>query len=492
MAASIRTPQSSDPNAWERYYSALVTRAVLDGELPSKAGPPIAEQVRSEWALQFPTETFPLKFLSPASRSAIDVQGISDQTREEGKGAWVVIARPEDDRSLFPEDERVTPTELRDMAAVYDPEFRVASVVMPNGGPAHFTGEWDQWIPGTVRALSFDSYNLWALVRDSGGSIAWMVQNEKILNRSLRYWPQLPELEGSPPYLRHLALLTGEPPGIPNMPPMTEFFPRAEAQMASSEVIKSELEQLPTRSRSMVDLPETTRSLTMSDEKKKAAPAGLDGKPDTSNEQSVDLEEFSKVLIAQVSEVVDEKLKALQPKPKADDQDPPTIGEQIKSAMSDVLEPMRAELKQLKDDAAQSAKASRNARIRSSLDDLVRQGRLSPFDRKLHEDLLLSDAISDEMVQKTLDELGKRPVQLHRTAAQLTDPDSGNVVNLPAELTAPPGVGAGDPTDARIVLAAAAKAREAKSEDERFRIFKEELLSNYGENGSSELFPSLN
>ena len=90
---------------------------------------------------------------------------------------------------MFPEAERITPELLRGLAESYNPQtIHRAAVVLPEGGPSHWTGEFAKTTAGDVDGVEFDGYFLWALVRERGGRLTQAVE-DGLGNRSIRWWP---------------------------------------------------------------------------------------------------------------------------------------------------------------------------------------------------------------------------------------------------------------------------------------------------------------
>jgi len=154
---------------------------------------------------------------------------------------WAVLARVEDEDSLFPPAERLDPAFFRAMVESYDSDFRKAPVISGydpktgTAGPAHWVGE--NLAPlGFVRALNFDGLNLWGQIEEINGRVTDAVANG-FLQRSIGFWRRSPEVDGRP-YLRHFALFGGEQPGIPNLPPLDQYF-SADAGEVQGRIVAS-------------------------------------------------------------------------------------------------------------------------------------------------------------------------------------------------------------------------------------------------------------
>ena len=143
---------------------------------------------------------------------------------------WTLLARIEDEDSLFPPEERLDASFFKEIAETYDPDFRQAPVISGydpktgTAGPSHFVGE-DLAPLGFIRALSFDGTNLWGSIEEIKNRVTDAVA-DGFLQRSIGFWRKSPEVDGRA-YLRHFALLGGEQPGIPNLPPLDQYFSAA-------------------------------------------------------------------------------------------------------------------------------------------------------------------------------------------------------------------------------------------------------------------------
>lgn len=139
-----------------------------------------------------------------------------------GPPRWMVLARIEDDRSDFPADQRITHRTLDELVDTFDPEWRRVPIICAQGRdiPAH----WADPLPpvGEIVALDRDLINLWGHVRSVIDPILGIPRLDLCVahgfnDRSIGFHTGTNETEGRAA-LFHLALLGGEPPGIPNMP----------------------------------------------------------------------------------------------------------------------------------------------------------------------------------------------------------------------------------------------------------------------------------
>lgn len=146
-----------------------------------------------------------------------------------GQTAWVILSRVEGEDSNYPQDKRVRAEILRDVAENYDPKHRRAPIVQAVEGitgRAHEKGELNPPI-GWVEELSFDGLNLWARVRDVNGNLSRHIDNG-LVRGSVWIWPGDQESDGHW-WLRHFALIAGQPTGTPGLPHLDEFFSAVEA-----------------------------------------------------------------------------------------------------------------------------------------------------------------------------------------------------------------------------------------------------------------------
>ncbi len=149
-----------------------------------------------------------------------------DQGLQFGPARWLVMARTEDNRSDFPSEARITPSIVVDFVATFDPSRRRVPIICAQGRniPAHFT---DTLPPvGEITALDRDRINLWGAARSIIDPVLGVPRLDLCVSsgyndRSIGFLKASRETDGRP-NLFHLALLGGEPPGVPNMPSLAE------------------------------------------------------------------------------------------------------------------------------------------------------------------------------------------------------------------------------------------------------------------------------
>lgn len=185
----------------------------------------------------------------PGDAKAVADQGIMDD-RAAGKDTvgdpWIVLARVEGDDSIIPKKDRLTADDLRAMAESYDPNHRKAPIVLTHKGEQSL---------GYIEATDFDGVNLLGLpsqIQDADGEgLVTKAVSHGWIERSIRFWRNSPELEGRPPYLIHVALLSGEAPAQHSLPPLSDVFSRS---LPEAEVFCD---------RSLLDEPDTTQEIPM-------------------------------------------------------------------------------------------------------------------------------------------------------------------------------------------------------------------------------------
>lgn len=301
---------------------------------------------------------------------------------------WIVLARVEDGDSLFADDP-ITADMLRSMAENYDPDLRMAPVISgydPEAGaagPSHWTGEWSPPL-GFIRGLQFDGLNLWGQVEelrnDDGDPLVTDYVVRGFWQRSIGWWRSLPELFDRKPkdraYLRHVALLGAEPPGIPNLPPLTEYFMRSVGDPMKGRIVAA----APACVRHLLDTP------------RPAIPPAPGAEPQTEEVEMT--EEQIRAMVAQ------ELQRALGP----------ALGESLRTAVEGALAPLnqRLETVQTASESARTALQAELDRLRAAgttarFEGLVRSGRLTPAQRASEEEFL--QGLDAERIAKRLDQL---------------------------------------------------------------------------------------
>lgn len=428
------TPNTADWEKLRAYFVSTEMEPTADnpnGLTPAQAAEQGDARLANAFRSMFPGQRLPLQISQPtqSARTAPLPGGIKTK---DGR-TWLVISRPEDGRSKFKPQDWIQSGELADMARSYSPDtIHKAPVILPNGGPAHLTGEYAQSVPGQVDALDFDGYFLWALVSENGKGVSKAVANG-MSTRSIGSWLSNPEAGGKP-YLRHLAI-TAEPAGTSNLGPMEQFFTRT---------LSKSLQDAPARMRTINDLPIVERSIDMAD--------------DTKEVESIDLEKLTKEITENVTRSV---LAAVKNDRKREDNPVPEL---VRTAVAEALKPVLDKQTALEtrfaaaaDAANKSAKEARATRVRTSLDDLVRDRRLVPKEREDWEKVLLNDALPEAAIEETLTSLKARTqAQPSRPIEQLKDLP-GVTPAMIAEFEPYPGTAGAPVQDMELVLKARAE-----------------------------------
>lgn len=358
---------------------------------------------------------------------------------------WIVLARIEGDESIFRKEDRITADELRAMAESYDPNWRLAPVISGynekvSAGPGHFEGEFHPPL-GFVRGLDFDGLNLWGLIDEQEGEdgvgrvSAYVAQG--FLQRSIGWWRKSPEV-GDRPYLRHVALLGGEQPGIPNLPSLGEYF----RSVAGGDELQGRIvASAPFCVRNMVDNPRL------------ATPP--EGAEKTKGDEIMD-ETQVRSLVASIM--------AEQPKPAS----ATDIASAVKAAVDAAVAPLNAQIETLRTEqkaietrVTENVEAARTAEIDRRVDGLVSSGRLSPAEAKDERELF--DGLGHEKITKRLATLERRAPNLRiSTPASIEIGEGEDVVSVPLDQRAYslPGIQvAVDPTGIRAVAEAKASSQ---------------------------------
>lgn len=381
---------------------------------------------------------------------------------------WMVLARIEGDDSLFADDP-ITEKELRDMAGSYDPEFRKAPIITgydPDGGasgPSHWVGEFNAPL-GFATALAFDGLNLWGEVEqrydEDGVGLVEKAVAKGFLQRSIGWWRKLVEVKNKP-YLRHIALLGGEPPGIPNLPPLDQYF-----RSMVGEQLGRVVENAPYCVRNMFNAPRPA-----------ASPASRGG---NTEEKAMEIDE--KQLEQIVARTVASTLKAER------EANPPVdvakaSEEAVARAMAPLnekIEKMTEELEKERERTAASLLETRTAEIGRRLDALVESGRVTPAEAK--EERSFYEGLAHEKVQARLDTLERRAPnarlsQQYRGIEVGSGDDAATVEIDRRNYSLPEGETLVDPTSLRAV----AEARHLAGEDAT--KFRSTLLKVAGSGG---------
>lgn len=441
----VPVPSSREPVlAWEQ-LRALYVAEEMEARKASPATVAAAADVRFEAAARGVVgEALPLKVQAQlAARSAGDHPG---RLHPDDQRSWLIVSRPEDGRSQFLPDDRIKHRTLADLATSYDPALHRAPVVIPQGGPAHFTGEFGPPV-GQVEALEFDGYFLWALVADPQGKLARSVA-DGYDTRSIRWWESFPAAEGKP-YLRHLAV-TAEPAGTPGLGNLDQFLSRSDAD------VRSEWASLKTHCRTLPDLP-TERSDTMADPKETATQPGDKGGQERTEPQARWFEPLAKdeTFLRTLAQGLAGPLKELL-KPQAEQTPTAPDPEAIRTAVDAAV---KAAVKPIQEEAETSRREAKRTRIDAALDELQREGRIIPAQRTdLAEDLL---NLADDKLAGRLEKMRGYPAIYAglRNTIQHVEED-GKVLGIGQAFRSPEG----DMPDPAFLRSLAEKARAADKE----------------------------
>lgn len=144
------------------------------------------------------------------------------------------VAKVEGPWSFYKPADRITADLLRAIAMSYDPAKRRAKVVCGYdpatgaAGKAHVAGMYLP-SPGVIEAAQFDEADQVLRVKISqnqnhaGKPAVRELVKMGFDGVSIKWMPKS-DLPGAPPYLEHVALLSGEVPGTPGIPPLSQVF----------------------------------------------------------------------------------------------------------------------------------------------------------------------------------------------------------------------------------------------------------------------------
>lgn len=376
---------------------------------------------------------------------------------------WVVLARVEDGDSLFADDPITAPM-LAEMARVYDPKVRMAPVISGydpstnTAGPAHFSGEYTPPL-GYVRALEFDGMNLWGAIEEIRGDDGQGLVSERVakgfLQRSIGFWPAMPDFPGKrkPPYLRHLALLGGEPAGIPNLPPLTEYFVATMGEQNGRIVAGAGFAV-----RHLLDTP------------RPAVPATET--PTPKEEDTMTPEEIR----AEIASAVAAATASLKP-------DSAAIATAIGEAVRSAVEPLSTQLTELRSVTQANQKDGLRTEVERRFEALVQSGRLDPAERAAEQEFLAD--LAPEKVRSRLDHLETRTPRLNPRSLsevrvlEVADDEGKNVVSFAARRYMLPQGGRPPAAEDMKLLAEAKRAAggdPAKFREAAYRLSGEELM----------------
>ena len=150
------------------------------------------------------------------------------ETLTYGAPRWDVVARIEDDRSEFHEDDRITTKHLDEMIQTFDPEHRrvpwIAGLRSDKGPGDASPSHWSVGPPiAEVVELDRDRINLWAktlpIIDPSTGKDRFSsIVAKGYTERSIGFALGGQETRGQAQLVHVAALSMAESPGIPNMP----------------------------------------------------------------------------------------------------------------------------------------------------------------------------------------------------------------------------------------------------------------------------------
>jgi hypothetical protein len=321
-----------------------------------------------------------------------------------------------------------------------------------------------------VRALSHDGHHLWALIEDYG-ALGFSIDFAGIRERSIKWWPALADLEPPSPYLEHIALVSAEPVGVPNMPSLDQYFLGERDGDAKSLTMTATLKDFPTREE------------TQMAEKDKAAvaPDPKDGK-----EAEVDTTDLGLDVAALAAALAPEVAKLLtKPEEKPADASP-DFAAALTAAVAPLtakVEALTGEITTMKTASATSAAETRKQRVTDVLDRAVSEGRLTAAHRDLEEAALTDARYTDAEVTDRLAKVAALPVTMSsQLTAAIEYVDGDKRATVPAELLPPPGYGANHADLERTARALARVDRNAYKDEESFGLARRQAIkAEYGE-----------
>lgn len=185
-------------------------------------------------------------------------------------------------------------------------------------------------------------------------------------------------------------------------------------------------------------------------------------------------------ITAAVNAAVDKKLAALL------SADSPVV-QGLGAAFTAALTPVTQQLTALSTRVATDDAAHRAAQIDANINLLVTSGRLTPAQAKSTRTFLAAagPALTDEAITAYLTDLAKStPLTLAASAIGPVDEETGDVLDLPAELNPPPGSGIAikDMAGLKIVRAAREKAEAGGgTAEQKYHRMREEIYRASGE-----------
>lgn len=156
----------------------------------------------------------------------------------------------------------------------------------------------------------------------------------------------------------------------------------------------------------------------------------------------------------------------------------------IKQALTETLSPVLTAVSEIQTQSAAAAASFRNTNIVNRLERLVNSGRLTPAQFSAQKNLLTSATIADDKLESYLADLEKTPSLLAATNTLPVDPDSGEALDLPIEITPHPASGyvVNDINGAKIVAKAKGEAEKVQGDSQKkYEEFRRQVYSMSGE-----------
>jgi len=414
----VQVPATADRYGWERLRAYLVAREMeTQGVPPHLAAEQADAQLDNAWRVKFPGEDFPLDLMAPTASA----EGLPGGIKAGEALTWAIVAAP------TPDGEYLTAAVIAELVSTYDPDFRRAPIVLPNGsGPVHTVGRWAPFVPGSVRALAHDGHHLWALIEDHG-MVGFSVDFAGIRERSIAWRNPLRDLDPPAAYLEHVALVSAEMPGVPNMPSLDQYFLGERDGDAKSLTMTATLKDFPTREE------------TQMAEKDKAAVAA---DPKDGEEAEVDTTDLGLDVAALAAALAPEVAKLLTAKPEPKAAEPSDYAAALTAAVAPLaakVEALTGEITTMKTASATSAAETRKQRVADVLDRAVSEGRLTAAHRELEETALTDARYTDAEVTERLAKVSALPVTMSsQLTAAIEYVDGDKRMTVPPHLLPPP------------------------------------------------------
>lgn len=259
-----------------------------------------------------------------------------------GQSVWVVLSQAEGDDSTYPPEKRIRADILQDVADHYDASHRRAPIIQAVEGitgKAHERGELNPPI-GWFEELSFDGLSLWGRAKDVNGNLARHIANGMVRG-SVWIWPGNEETDGHW-WLRHFALIAGQPTGTAGLPHLDEFWVSVEPGQEEE-------------ARSLLERSYLARSIDFGREE----------------------DEMDKEALEGLARSIQEGLPAmLQSALKAEREE--TTSGIMREINEKVVAPLKTEIENLKAATESVAKSANESRIRSTVEQLSKEGKVFP------------------------------------------------------------------------------------------------------------------